>query len=129
MSSEKRTQSDPHVKQHCYLILWLISFIIQTWSFWLFSVWGIITIKNVFVNILAGTLLPLWFMPEVLRKVIFFTPFESIYFTPVRIYLGELNGSEIISGIAVQIIWIAVLSIIANMFWKKGVKKLVVQGG
>lgn len=112
-----------------YLILWLISFIIQTWSFWLFSVWGIITIKNVFVNILAGTLLPLWFMPEVLRKVISFTPFESIYFTPVRIYLGELNGSEILSGIAVQIIWIAVLSVIANLFWKKGVKKLVVQGG
>lgn len=112
-----------------YLILWLISFIIQTWSFWLFSVWGIITIKNVFVNILAGTLLPLWFMPEVLRKIISFTPFESIYFTPVRIYLGELNGPEILSGIAVQIIWIVVLSIIANLFWKKGVKKLVVQGG
>ena len=112
-----------------YLILWLISFIIQTWSFWLFSVWGILTIKNVFVNILAGTLLPLWFMPEALRKIISFTPFESIYFTPVRIYLGELSGAEIFSGIAVQIIWIAVLGIIANLFWKQGVKKLVVQGG
>lgn len=112
-----------------YLILWLIGFIIQTWSFWLFSVWGILTIKNVFVNILAGTLLPLWFMPEVLRKIISFTPFESIYFTPVRIYLGELNGEEILSGIVVQIIWIAVLGVAANLFWKKGVKKLVVQGG
>ena len=112
-----------------YLILWLISFMIQTWSFWLFSVWGIMTIKNVFVNILAGTLLPLWFMPAALRKIISFTPFESIYFTPVRIYLGELNGSEILSGIAVQILWVVILGIIANLFWKKGVKKLVVQGG
>ncbi|MBD5468455.1 MAG: ABC transporter permease [Lachnospiraceae bacterium] len=112
-----------------YLILWLISFMIQTWSFWLFSVWGIITIKNVFVNIMAGTLLPLWFMPAALRKIISFTPFESIYFTPVRIYLGELSGSEILSGIAVQILWIVILGIIANLFWKRGVKKLVVQGG
>lgn len=112
-----------------YLILWLISFIIQTWSFWLFSVWGIITIKNVFVKILAGTLLPLWFMPEALRKVISFTPFESIYFTPVRIYLGELDGMEILSAMAVQIIWIALLGGIADIFWKRGVKKLVVQGG
>lgn len=112
-----------------YLILWLISFIIQTWSFWLFSVWGILTIKSVFVNILAGTLLPLWFMPEALRTIISFTPFESIYFTPVRIYLGELDGAEILSGIAVQIMWIAVLGVIANVFWKKGVKRLVVQGG
>ncbi|MDE7259497.1 MAG: ABC-2 family transporter protein, partial [Lachnospiraceae bacterium] len=50
-------------------------------------------------------------------------------FTPVRIYLGELDGAEILSGIAVQIIWIVVLGIIANIFWKRGVKKLVVQGG
>ncbi|MCM1103390.1 MAG: ABC-2 family transporter protein [Clostridium sp.] len=112
-----------------YLILWLISFIVQTWSFWLFSVWGILTIKNVLVNLLAGTLVPLWFMPEALRRIISFTPFESIYFTPVRIYLGELSGTEILSGIAVQILWIAVLGAIAGAFWKRGVKRLVVQGG
>ncbi len=112
-----------------YLILWLLSFIIQTWSFWLFSVWGIITIKNVLVNILAGTLLPLWFMPAALRRLISYTPFEAIYFTPVRIYLGELSGAQLLLGVAVQVIWIAVLGVTANVFWKKGVKKLVVQGG
>lgn len=112
-----------------YLILWLISFIVQTWSFWLFSVWGIITIKNVFVNILSGSLLPIWFMPDILRKIIAFTPFESIYFTPVRIYLGELSGGDILSRMGIQILWIIVLAMIANIFWKKGCKKLVVQGG
>lgn len=112
-----------------YLILWLISFIIQTWSFWIISVWGIITIKNVFVNILSGALLPLWFMPSVLRKMISFTPFESIYFTPVRIYLGELSGTELLTSMAMQVGWILVLAILANTFWKKGVKKLVIQGG
>lgn len=112
-----------------YLILWLISFIIQTWSFWLFSVWGIITIKNVFVRILSGTLLPLWFMPSIMKKVIAYTPFESIYFTPVQIYLGQLQGIEIIEKLAIQILWIVVLWLVANGFWKKGTKKLVIQGG
>lgn len=112
-----------------YLILWLISFIVQTWSFWLFSVWGIITIKNVFVKILSGTLLPLWFMPQMLRKIIAFTPFESIYFTPIQIYLGQLQGTELFSKIAIQVAWIVALWIVANAFWKNGVKKLVVQGG
>ena len=91
--------------------------------------WGIITIKNVFVNILSGALLPLWFMPEAIRKVISFTPFESIYFTPVRIYLGEISGMDMVSEMAMQLLWIVILGVIANMFWKKGVKKLVVQGG
>lgn len=112
-----------------YLILWLIGFIVQTWSFWLFSVWGIMTIKNVIVKILSGTLLPLWFMPETVRKVISFTPFESIYFTPIQIYLGEIGGMELVQKMFIQVAWIGILGIIAGAFWKKGTKKLVVQGG
>ncbi|MBD5134999.1 MAG: ABC transporter permease [Lachnospiraceae bacterium] len=112
-----------------YLVLWMISFIVQTWCFWLFSVWGIVTIKNVFVNILSGTMLPIWFMPSILRKIVSYTPFESIYFTPVRIYLGEMTGKDIFYGMVVQIFWIAVLYLIGNLFWKNGVRKLVVQGG
>ena len=112
-----------------YLILWLISLIIQTWSFWLFSVWGIITIKNVFVKILSGTMLPMWFMPQALKKIIALTPFESIYFTPVQIYLGELSGMEVLNKMGIQLIWIGILGCIAAFFWKKGGKKLVVQGG
>ena len=112
-----------------YLILWLIGFIVQTWSFWLFSVWGIMTIKNVIIKILSGSLLPLWFMPKIVRNIIVFTPFESIYFTPIQIYLGEINGIELMKKLLIQVMWIGVLWIIANVFWKKGTKKLVVQGG
>ena len=112
-----------------YLILWLLGFIVQTWSFWIFSVWGIMTVKNVIVKILSGTLLPIWFMPVSLRNVIAFTPFESIFFTPVQIYLGEIQGMELGTKLAVQLVWIVVLWIIANAFWRHGVKKLVVQGG
>ena len=112
-----------------YLVLWLISFIVQTWSFWLFSVWGIVTIKNVFINILSGSLLPLWFMPGPLKTIISCTPFESIYFTPVRIYLGQLSGMDIFKAMMIQCGWILVLYLAGNIFWKQGVKKLVVQGG
>ena len=112
-----------------YLILWLISFLIQTWSFWLFSVWGIVTIKNVFVSILSGSLLPLWFMPGVMRRIISYTPFEAIYFTPIRIYLGQLSGAAVLEGMLIQCVWIVLLYFISSMFWKQGVKKLVVQGG
>lgn len=112
-----------------YIVLWLISFIVQSWSFWLFNVWGLITIKNVFVNILSGAIIPMWFMPEWLRNIIRFTPFDSIYFTPVQLYLGELQGYEILINFARQIIWIAVLYIIGEICWRKGIKKLVVQGG
>lgn len=112
-----------------YLVLWLLSLIIQVLSFWLFSVWGIMTIKNVIVNILSGVFLPLWFMPGIIKKVIVFTPFESIYFTPIRIYLGEVTGMEMLTKLSFQLLWIGILGIVAGILWSKGVKKLVVQGG
>ena len=112
-----------------YLILWLISFIMQVLSFWLFSVWGLVTIKNVVVNILSGTFLPLWFMPNIIKKIIVYTPFESIYFTPIRIYLGELTGMDILTKLSLQLMWIGILGLVASGLWNKGVKKLVVQGG
>ena len=87
------------------------------------------TIKNVIVRILSGTLLPIWFMPSVMKKIIAWTPFESIYFTPVQIYLGEIQGVELLEKLLIQLIWVFMLWLIARFFWKKGVKKLVVQGG
>ncbi len=112
-----------------YIILWYISFIVQVWSFWLFSVWGLMTIKNVIVDILAGALLPLWFMPEPVLNVIKYTPFDSIFFTPVQLYLGNLQGDEIIFNFARQIFWIVILYLIGELFWRRGIKKMVVQGG
>lgn len=112
-----------------YGVLWTISFAAQMLSFWLINVWSIMTIKNVFINVLSGSMIPLWFMPEWMQGMIRFTPFSSIYFTPVQIYLGRLSPSEILSCFLIQVFWIVCLFSIGMFLWKKGQKKLVVQGG
>lgn len=112
-----------------FLILWTISFFVQVLAFWVINVWSIATIKNVFINILSGSMIPLWFMPERLQKIISFTPFYSIYFIPVRIYLGEMRGAEIWFSYLKQGGWILFLYLLGELFWKLGIKKLVVQGG
>ncbi|MGN0401294.1 MAG: ABC transporter permease [Acetatifactor sp.] len=112
-----------------YGVLFGISFLMQMLSFWLLNVWAIMTIKNVFVNVLSGAMIPLWFMPDWMRGIIRFSPFSSIYFTPVQIYLGQLCGREILFRFATQGFWIAVLLVSGAVLWKKGQRKLVVQGG
>lgn len=112
-----------------YGILWSISFMVQMCAFWLINVWSIVTIKNVFVNVLSGSMIPLWFMPEWMQGVLKYTPFSSIYFTPVQIYLGELSYESILEKCLIQMIWIAVIFAVGNILWTKGRKKLVVQGG
>lgn len=112
-----------------YGVLWSLSFMFQMFSFWLLNVWAIMTIKNVFINVLSGSMIPLWFMPDAIRKIISFTPFEGIYFTPVQIYLGNISGGEIAAGFIKQLVWIICLMTAGFILWSKGKKKLVVQGG
>lgn len=112
-----------------YGILWSVSFAVQMTAFWLVNIWSLTTIKNVFVNVLSGSMIPLWFMPEWMDGVLKYTPFSSIYFTPVQIYLGQLSGQDIINRCLIQIVWIGIIYLLGNLLWIKGQKKLVVQGG
>lgn len=112
-----------------YGVLWAISFLMQMLSFWMINVWSIMTIKNVFVKVLSGSMIPLWFMPDWMQGVMRFTPFSSIYFTPVQIYLGQLSFTEILCRFLMQSFWIALLFGVGMYFWEKGQKRLVVQGG
>ena len=111
------------------LILLYISFIVQMLAFWLFSVWSISTIKKVVINVLSGSMVPLWFMPDNIMKIISYTPLDSIYFTPIKLYLGQMQSSEIVFNFSRQLLWIVVLYLIGAILWKFGQKKLIVQGG
>lgn len=112
-----------------YGVLWTISFTVQMTAFWLVNIWSLLTIKNVFVNVLSGSMIPLWFMPEWMSGIMTFTPFSSIYFTPVQIYLGQLSYREIGLRCGIQCLWILLIYLVGDFLWKKGQKKLVVQGG
>lgn len=112
-----------------FLVLWLLNFIVQTLGFWIINVWSVSTIKNVFVNVLSGAMLPLWFLPDWMRSIMDWTPFSSIYFVPVQIYLGEITGMGILLAFLRQCCWIAALYVVAEVLWRKGIKKLVIQGG
>ncbi len=112
-----------------YGVLWTISFAVQTAAFWAINIWSLSTIKDLFVNVLSGTMIPLWFMPEWVYEVLQMTPFPYIYFAPVQIYLGQLSYQEIGMQCITQGIWIVLLYLLGTVFWKKGQKKLVVQGG
>lgn len=112
-----------------FFVLWQISFFVQMTSFWIINVWSISTIKNVLVNVFSGAMIPLWFMPYNVLQLIKYTPFDSIYFTPIRFYLGEIQIGEAWLSFGRQMLWIALLYVIGDIMWRCGQKKLIVQGG
>ncbi|HEY0828009.1 MAG TPA: ABC-2 family transporter protein [Bacilli bacterium] len=112
-----------------YLVLYNLNFIVWISSFWFYWTFSLVTIKDAAVMIFSGALIPLWFMPQGLVNFIKLTPFDSIFYTPIRIYLGMVPADEMVSSIIRQVVWVIVLFGIGQVLWKLGTKKLVVQGG
>ncbi|HEX2925013.1 MAG TPA: ABC-2 family transporter protein [Ruminiclostridium sp.] len=112
-----------------YLVLYNLNFIVWVSSFWFYWTFSLITIKEAAIMVFSGALIPLWFMPQWLVDIIQLTPFDSIYYIPISIYLGQVPANEIAFAIIKQFVWVLILFGIGQLLWKTATKKLVVQGG
>lgn len=57
-------------------------------------------------------------------------PFQSMYYTPISILTGIIDTPEkIIFNIMLQVMWLIVLNLIADIMWKVAQKKITILGG
>ena len=49
--------------------------------------------------------------------------------TTIEVYLGILEGPDLVQALMVQVIWIVFLSVLCRLVLRAGVRKLVIQGG
>lgn len=93
------------------------------------NLWGSNMLKNCIVGFLSGAVIPLAFMPDVIRNVLTFLPFASLSYTPVMIYMGMYSGVEILFYIGLQILWCIAFWVLSKLIWKCVINHLSVQGG
>ena len=80
-------------------------------------------------SFLSGGMIPLTFFPEKVLTILKYLPFSSMQSTPLLIYSGNITGTEILKGIAMQIIWMIILIAIGKVLMNHSIKHVVVQGG
>ncbi|MGW7683378.1 ABC transporter permease [Kribbella sp. NPDC054772] len=111
------------------LIAMLCNLIVSMVTFWTFEVSGPLIVYRFGSAFLSGSLIPLWFMPEWLRATVEWLPFQAQVYTPVSIYLGQTTGGEAVGLVAVQLVWLVVLTLLLELVWRRARHKVVVQGG
>jgi len=112
-----------------FLCLVALSMLVYITAFYTLSPMGIRLIAATLNEFLTGSIIPLPFFPEKLKKIISFTPFASMQNLPFRIYSGNIAGEEMLRGILVQIFWVVALIFAGRLWMARAVKKVVVQGG
>lgn len=112
-----------------YALLWLLSALVGLAAFWVMELGNLGIVKDSIVRILSGSLVPLWFFPETIQRISAFLPFQYTYQAPISIYIGVVSIPEAFQGMAVQIVWVAVLALLLRWAWKRTKTKTLIQGG
>lgn len=109
-------------------LVFLLSYSASMLIFWTKVEWSIRGSRNHLQKIFAGTLFPLFLVPQPFKVVFDLLPFKYMVDGPIRIFTGQsINASLTI--LTAQLVWILLLLILAHFSWRKAKKKLTVQGG
>lgn len=80
-------------------------------------------------DLLSGAIIPLPFFPDGLRQAVEYSPFGAMQNLPLRIYCGNLSTPEALQGVALQLVWLAALSLLGQRWMRSALRRVVIQGG
>jgi ABC-2 type transport system permease protein len=125
-----------------FFLYFIMEFILAQFIFFVKGYYGIIALWQMLIFFTSGSMIPMPFMPAVVKSIIFVLPFHCLYFTPINYFLGGKMGE---SGLVIwlnrlgvhftlcplleQVLWLAVLLPVAKLSWDFSKKRLLVYGG
>lgn len=89
-------------------------------SFWLEETWSLNVSIRFISAFFAGSIIPLDLYPEMMTRILMWTPFPYLTYVPVRILMGE--AVDVGSSFLVLLVWLVVLFFCVQWIWKKGLK-------
>ena len=115
------------------VLSWLLSFswrfLVNLAAFWTPNALGIGRFFFIASWFFSGFLMPLRYFPDWVVQICHLTPFPSMLNTVLDLYIGVLHGPELWRALGVQALWVMVLTGLAQMILRAGVKRLVILGG
>jgi ABC-2 type transport system permease protein len=115
------------------LLSWLVSFswrfLVNLAAFWTPNATGISRLLFGFSWVLSGFFMPLNYFPDWFQQIAYATPFPSMVFTVIEVYLENLSGLELLQALMGQALWFFILLALAQFVLRVGIRQLVVQGG
>lgn len=111
------------------LVIFSWHFFIGLYGFWTIQTRGIRLFSQLVLGLASGATIPLWLFPEPISAFLTLLPFQTSFYLPLTIYIGQASSDEIQRGLALQVFWIAALWILGHQLWRRVQHILTVQGG
>lgn len=110
-------------------VLVALTMLIYLSAFYTLSARGVLTLSTALVDALSGGLLPLPFLPEAVRTGLTLLPFAATRSTPYLLYVGYYEGPQIGWVLLLQGFWLAALVGLGQLWMRKALGRVQLQGG
>jgi ABC-2 type transport system permease protein len=78
--------------------------------------------------LLSGRLVPLQLMPAWAQGIANWLPFKWTFYFPIEVLVGHLSVASLLSGLAMQVLWIAVGAVLVSIVWRASVRHYTAVG-
>ncbi|MEU0093602.1 ABC-2 family transporter protein [Kribbella sp. NPDC006257] len=105
------------------------TFALSLAAFWTERVHSIVGFGWTLNSLLGGTVAPLAFLPEPWREIGKVLPYYGMLGLPADVVAGRVHGlTPVLTGLAYQAGWIAVLITVSVLLWRAGIRRYTVVG-
>ncbi|MDO8551291.1 MAG: ABC-2 family transporter protein [bacterium] len=105
------------------ILYFYISFFLSLIAFWSpENPWPVRFLFDILVGFFAGGLFPLDILPKAIFDIFKILPFGYLLFFPLEIYLGNIDFSNIATGMIISLLWLFVISQLTRLMFQKGLR-------
>ena len=95
-------------------------------ALWVLEVRGYINLYVIVMNLFCGLVVPVSWFPDWLLSIGLATPFPSMFQAPIDLAMGVGSAP---TTLAIQLMWVLVLGGLAQLALRRGLTRVVIQGG
>ncbi|MDZ4814743.1 MAG: ABC-2 family transporter protein [Verrucomicrobiota bacterium] len=107
----------------------MITYTVALFAFWILEVSTLVFIVFSLEYFFSGHMFPLDIMPEWIYRIVQWTPFPYELFFVIAVYNNKMNGTELLKGFCIQLLWIVFFYLFSKWLWNRGIKKYTAVGG
>lgn len=98
-------------------------------GFWFLEVSSILFVYMLFNFFFSGHMFPLTIMPGIWGEIMTAQPLQYLAYFPAAVFLGKVQGAELIRGLVIEAMWIGVFFMASRIGFKLGLRRYSGYGG
>jgi len=100
------------------LTVWLLAMV----AFWTTRGSALFELYIAVELVLSGRLVPLALLPAWAQQLETFLPFQWTFAFPINALIGQLSAQQLLTGLGMQALWIALGALAIRLVWRVGVR-------